>query len=567
MVSPGGSTGYNNWGYYPPHHNNGAAPPPYPYGNQGQVPYNGRYPAYGDMNGRPHPSYNPHVSYQNQANASLEFSRAVSSSFGDNNKNKASPASFQNDHNDRNDRNEDLFDTRDDISIGAESDSSWKQLNQVASIEEDKFCHEDGRFGATTPVDRICPTLPSDMSSSPAIAAHKLTLKMGARRSVTSLLSVQEPLDTSNSKDDLDLRLCSTGSSGLLFYDESSAAKRTRGNEKESTRAPSPSTNFGNLSMKEERDAPPSKRRCSSIAEEREIYSKFSIDSMDSFGKDGGKLPALGAGKNSHTGMHRGSDSDRDDCERDLPTHMPSWDITGQDSFGGGFSVASNLTDGQEDALGNSFSFSNDHDFPPANASDENNGISKDLEKADALVDSLHPTESIDLNRPPDAPPRGTYPPAAATWVTNNSSQGGSFSMDSQPPHISPRFPHPPPPHGRYGNMPPPYSGGYPPRPPGSFGMSRPPHAFLPPSFQPPPAGMAGPPMNRNAPQPVYMMSSPPGGPGGVHGIKSSSSKLNNKGGPNWSKVDDQRLQDILKKFKNPKDWEAVAKDFGAART
>jgi hypothetical protein len=87
---------------------------------------------YNEMNGR-HPGYNDHGAYnQSQnpnSNQGMDFSRAVSSSFAENNKDQhIPPPSFDND----------ILDQRDDISIG--DDASWKNgLYQVASIEEDKF--------------------------------------------------------------------------------------------------------------------------------------------------------------------------------------------------------------------------------------------------------------------------------------------------------------------------------------------------------------------------------------------------------------------------------------------
>jgi hypothetical protein len=564
MVSPGGP-GYNNFhhGNYYPNHNNSSSRPPYPpYGNQPHMPYNnGNYPSsYGDANGR-HSAFNSHGSYQNQSsNQNLDFSRAISSSFSEGTTVKIKPSdSFQSN----------LFDTRDDLSIGAESDASWKQgLNQVASIEEDKF---EARNGATTPVERICPTLSSDMLSPHQGLNRK---KTSPRRSSRSLL--QEPLDMSNSgKDDLDLSLCATGSGSLLFGDESSAMKRPREgrDDKSRSRNTTRSMNFHNLSMKEERDAPPplKKNRCTSIAEGGELYSAFSIDSMNSFGREDTGLPDFGevsTKANSKPATNRSPDCERDDCERDLPSSMPSWDITGQDSFGGGgFSVASNLTEGNADAvLGNSFSFSNDDDFPPPNRT-ESKGNPEDLDKIDPIA-NLNPSESIDLSRDPDLSRREPFPPNSETWVTNSSSQGGSFSMDSS---STPNQRFPPPPAGRFRSMPPPpyHDNRHPYPPPGPYGLPpRQPQSYLPSPFHPPPSGIAGPPMTRSAPQPVYMMSSAHGGNAdGIGGMKRSISTHSNTGTFNWTKNDDTRLQDIMKKFKNPKDWESIAKEFGAGRT
>jgi len=72
--------------------------------------------------------------------------------------------------------------------------------------------------------------------------------------------------------------------------------------------------------------------------------------------------------------------------------------------------------------------------------------------------------------------------------------------------------------------------------------------------------------MTRTAPSPVYMMSSAHGRVEGMNGMKGSA-ETGNGCSFNWSKSDDGRLQDLLKKHKNPKDWVAIAKDFGFGRT
>mmetsp|Transcript_20231 Transcript_20231/g.29617 ORF Transcript_20231/g.29617 Transcript_20231/m.29617 type:complete len:285 (+) Transcript_20231:1-855(+) len=126
------------------------------------------------------------------------------------------------------------------------------------------------------------------------------------------------------------------------------------------------------------------------------------------------------------------------------------------------------------------------------------------------------------------------------------------------PPHLY-TGPAPPPPYD--GHMS--YS-----RPSPSFGMTRPQQNYLPPSFRPPPPGMAGPPMSRSAPPPIYLMASQHGGAPGMNGMKGQiQSGMSKNGGFSWSKNDDTRLSEVLKKFKNPKDWEKVAKEFGLGRT
>ena len=583
MESPG-APGYNNY-YYPPHHNDNSSrsgyPPPH-YGNQGQPPMqyngnaqgngNGNYPPtqYNDTNGRhPSPFHPPPPGPYNQsqisANHSMDFSRTVSTSFAESNKEqRKSQPSFHGAMLDQSDDQRD--DQRDDISLG---DSSWKNgLNQVASIEEDKF---EARQGATTPVNRICPNLSSDVSNS-TMEAKNTPTNRNLLRGLSSIPSMQEAIDLNDDKDELgDLNLCATGSCDLLF-DEDLSMKRNRDPRQGTNemRKMSPSMNFNSLSMREQRDAPPTKRnRSSSTHEERELYTAFSIESMGSFGRDT-KLPDFNnVGDDSKHSLLKPPRTKEEPADRDLAGGNLSWEIKGQDSFGGGFSVSSNLTDGiSGEVLGNSFSFAEDFPHPPQ-VNHENNAI--DLEKIDP-ISTLNPSESIDLVRGPETLPKETFPPNSATWVSNTASQGRSYSMDAPVHHNNG-----PPPGPRYAahpasnrfGMPPPYSDnrnghGY--RPPRPYGMGRPPQ-YLPPSFQPPPAGMAGPPMARNAPQPIYMMSSPHGLQDGMNGLKGSIKMGNNNGGSfSWSKDDDNRLQEVLKKHKNPKDWDAISKDFGAGR-
>lgn len=80
--------------------------------------------------------------------------------------------------------------------------------------------------------------------------------------------------------------------------------------------------------------------------------------------------------------------------------------------------------------------------------------------------------------------------------------------------------------------------------------------------FQPPPEFMAphNPHLARRPQQTVYLMSSPPGG----HGNQATKTA----GGTfSWSKDDDIRLTEIMKKYKNPRDWEPIAKEHGRGRT
>jgi hypothetical protein len=75
----------------------------------------------------------------------------------------------------------------------------------------------------------------------------------------------------------------------------------------------------------------------------------------------------------------------------------------------------------------------------------------------------------------------------------------------------------------------------------------------MPPSFQPPPEFRAPPSMvSKNVPENTIMTSPYQPGP---------------KTGPfGWTKEEDSRLSEIMKKYKNPRDWEPIAKDHNRGR-
>ena len=497
----------------------------------------------------------------------MDLSRSISNSFAESNhdKRKSSP-SFDGDMLDQYD------DKRDDVSLG---DASWKNgLNQVASIEEDKF---EARQGAITPVDRFCLDSSSDVSNSTMEARNTPTNRNMVRR-LSSAPSTQEHIDLDGDKDELgDLKSCATGSSNLLFGGDISM-KRDRDSRPgtSATRKFSPTMNFHSLSMREQRDAPPTKRpRSTSTHEDRELHTAFSNESMGSFRKDFNRV----GDKPCRT---KEEPSDRDSGDRDLAGGNLSWEIKEQDSFEGEFAISSKLTDViSGEVLGNPFNFSEDFPHPPQG----HNAI--ELEKID-LISGMNPSNHIKLSREPEPSPKDTCSLTSATWVSNIASEGRSYSMDSAGHQYSrpapglryhpasnrfgmlPRYNNGPAPASNRFGMPPPYPEkrnrhGY--CPPGPNGMGHP-IQHLPPSFQPPPAGMAGPPMTRNAPRHVHIMSSPHGQQDGMNGLNASVKMgNNNRGSFSWSKDDDKRLQEVLKKHKNPKDWDAISKDFGAGRT
>jgi len=96
-------------------------------------------------------------------------------------------------------------------------------------------------------------------------------------------------------------------------------------------------------------------------------------------------------------------------------------------------------------------------------------------------------------------------------------------------------------------------------------------HPHLPHAFWPPRPEFTGHPhLNRRPPPTVYLLSSPPGGRAGIHDSRPYDPMVIGKGPGGvyiWSKEDDTRLLDIIKKNKNPKKWECIAKEFCRDKT
>eukprot|EP00535_Pseudo-nitzschia_heimii_P011787 CAMPEP_0197197888 /NCGR_PEP_ID=MMETSP1423-20130617/33089_1 /TAXON_ID=476441 /ORGANISM="Pseudo-nitzschia heimii, Strain UNC1101" /LENGTH=1090 /DNA_ID=CAMNT_0042651715 /DNA_START=72 /DNA_END=3344 /DNA_ORIENTATION=- len=284
---------------------------------------------------------------------------------------------------------------------------------------------------------------------------------------------------------------------------------------------------------------------------------------------------------------------------------IPSWEINAVDSFGGG-SVG-----GQ--GLSNNFSF---QDYPMLSATESNLGNSDNrsmppqssalpphtlspgqhyggmnhprmhphqqnhpvLESRNQSFEgghyhgggSFHRTDSMDYGRGPGPAYhdggykhgyQGPFPPHAPSWGTAASAQS----------HPSYQQGHPGGHHsymgGRMGDYPPvmrnySHDSGHraspPPGPIGPHGrhyMHRPP-----PNFQPPPEFVAphNPQLTRRPPPAVYIMSS--------QGANHPNSKRGT-GVFSWSKDDDRRLTEIMKKYKNPRDWEPIAKEHGMGKS
>jgi len=286
---------------------------------------------------------------------------------------------------------------------------------------------------------------------------------------------------------------------------------------------------------------------------------------------------------------------------------IPSWEIHAQDSFGAG-SV------GGGHGLSNSFSF---QDYPMLSGSESNLGAQTDggstgnppghsapppphhhphhtprdqppLESRNQSFEgghyhggsSFHRSDSMDVSYGGRSghPPyhegykhghSGPFPPHAPSWGTAASDRSHPSAYQGG---------HPPGPYGsHYGSR---MGGEYhqggvmrnysqdsvqraspPPGPPGSHPHMH--HGPRPPAgFQPPPefAAPHNPHLNRRPPPAVYIMSSSQGG-------QHQQASKRGTGVFSWTKDDDMRLTEIMKKYKNPRDWEPIAKEHGLGKT
>ena len=607
-----------------------------------------------DMNGRSTYDRTHPTQAGGPAQNGMDFSRTVSSSFGENNSNdhkgqkdQGTPK-YNNYYNSKRE-NED----EGSVASKADSDRSWKLLNQVASIEEEKFRSEEAeRYGATSPIDEHLDTDKND--DRPKFTNLPTPSKLGPLNSLSSVASAQEPLDTANSKDELDLIQCASSGSLLFNTHDDTYAKRDReGREDyeddmrgryddEIRRAASGSPpNVGNLSMKDEdypeEDGRPMKK---SRPSNEDFYDNppnysFSIESAASFSKDQqfGTLPSL-PDKPRHS-SYLGPLESKDKNEKDdmLDSSM-LWDIKGQDSFTGGLSVESTMT-GHKDGpvLTGSFSFEKE-----AKRKDSETKYDRFIEtsKMDERHSSRHSDDyaksvnpdvdfSNDSTKPQDMNKTGAthlhnriekYPPPAATWVSASTSFNRDQALAGRRMHsgLYPNIPSIPSAVRSYSasvssmqskhlpqmknapNMLRNYSqdnsgrsspastavnsssSRFGPIHHGHYGTALPPHvahtdSHLPPSFRPPVPTLSGPTVKIRAPPPaVYIMSTPPGGRQGNNVTRHVSANVvsrnkqgtqTNGGVYSWTKQDDSRLSDIMKKFKNPKEWESIAKEFG----
>jgi len=655
---------------YPPSYNNNGyggdysrRPPPYP----GMLPHEYQAPP-------PHPP--GHAPRDHPAGG--HFSRAVSSSFGSRTDEKTLPP-----HGGVADNMPPP--TSGGASVGEHSagdDHSWKQLNQVASVDEAVMRERMGKKdpeGAIASKD-VPGSNSSSLTNSPTEhhqnhgeadkkrASIPTPSKLASLDSLSSVASAQEPLNTLKEKQpassnnsvhlspgssaSLDLMKCSSGSSGLLHLasqgglgfppppegsleskrsrDEADAKRddantqesrpsKTRRIDKDSKYKESPLSVACSPpgspagKMKGHRKSGSSLLHHPSSKQDRYLLHQspgsyydrppsytYSMDSAPPLPiKDGqpqyqqrptGYPPlAHRPGSSSSSTMTpmqvEGGSQDAGHHQQPLGVgpSLPSWEIQQQDSFSGG-----SATGGAP--LMNSFSFS--QDYPMLSSSGSN------------LGNNHADMPPMAVGGPPLGPPLHMHPQIESR---NQSFEGGHYhgsfsrtdSMDmsygSRPPphHYAVQGP-PQPHHGGYIHHAPSWgSHGPPPGPPGNYGQyptriahttsfqqGGPPGPMMrnyseervspPPGpagmrgrggFQPPPEFLAphNPHLSARRPQQaVYLVSSPPGG----HDQSKAAG-----GGFSWSKDDDIRLTEIMKKYKNPRDWEPIAKEHGRGKT
>lgn len=269
----------------------------------------------------------------------------------------------------------------------------------------------------------------------------------------------------------------------------------------------------------------------------------------------------------------------RDPANAMVPS-VSSWEIHGQDSFGNG-----SVGGGQ--GLASSFSF---QDYPALSASESNLGGPTDhgpgphAGNMHAAIESrnqsfegghYHGGGSFDQYGGRAGPYHdggykqqghtGSFPPHAPSWGT--AASGGShpsgYQQHGPPPgHYSQYGGRNYPPHGAMMRNYSQESGHRASPPPGPHSHAMPGQG-PPPGFQPPPefAAPHNPHLTRRQPPPsVYIMTSSQSG-------QNNGGAKRGAGAFSWTKDDDMRLTEVMKKYKNPRDWEPIAKEHGAEKT
>jgi len=288
----------------------------------------------------------PHAEHPMQE-GSASFSRTISSSFenvkskgsddagsgdgkgGSNNSKK--PASLSHDlhaYNSAQQRNQSGLDNanNDEASAGAASDHSWGMLHQVQSVDEaqmkaaneakkldkakkaaeenrrrEKKTGQKKRDPTETPTEQIekghAAEALSSLSNSPSQPKEQYIIppadkvypplptpsKLANLDSLSSVASVQEPLDTSGAEAP-DLLQCGTGSSGSLLFPMATSSRHVRGNSLDHPIAPHDLIGAGSKRGREDREDEEAER-CG-LDDIRKAASAVSDDVTDDDDKD-----------------------------------------------------------------------------------------------------------------------------------------------------------------------------------------------------------------------------------------------------------------------------------------
>ena len=608
-------TQQHQWGPPPQYH---GRPPPYPQQHGMAV---SQYPpqAHPGSSQPPPPPPSQHHQQRHPANNPITngdstFSRAVSSSFDrsvksrNSDENKASGT--QRMEQEHPSQYASSMMNADGGSIS--DDGSWKQLNQIQSVDEEEIRKRIADKGDVTE-DRKHANVKhassnsSSLTNSPTDGVEKKANlpdppKMtSSLDSLASVSSAQAPLKTPQEDKlmrpadaSLDLMKCSSGSSALLMpptHSGHAAGSSLQGSHTENAAMGKRGSSEGMRDSAEaghKEDAanrPAKKTRTGAVEEKKSPLSIACSPSVDPHEDSKEKSPSdnqMYASKDSFydkpltysyslESVNARSDfppmamtrpqsaasstgtpmqivppgGDRNAPSRLGVTQLPSWEITGQDSFGGQSSG--------NPPLAPSFSFT--QEYPG----------------------SGHPTGSEQAPPPPSHVMRyGDRPIESRNQSFDNGHFHGSFgpgdtmSFDSRGQASAPEqrqgyqghFPPHAPSWGSAGSYP--HPSGYPVQGPPQYRMTMQPmimrsfsqesdqhrmNAFQPPSeFQAPPTNI-----NRNRPRKETHIMTTPFEPSktGVFG---------------WTKEEDMRLTEIMKKFKNPRDWEPIAKELDRNR-
>jgi hypothetical protein len=565
--------------------------------------------------------------YQGPATNNSNFSRAVSSSFDRSINSRKSDDKTAMEHS--HPLMAPPPPANDDRSVS--EDGSWRQLNQIQSVDEEEMRKRLAKRETPSDSHDVDMKRPSSNSSSLTnspteglqLAAKKGSLpdppKMtNSLDSLSSVASAQEPLATAQTGEppanedkplspadsaapSLDLMKCNSEGSNLLlpshqrnlsqFSFEATGQKRgieevredddavgTEGSER--LKAPSEDdrpTKRGRTST-DEKKASPLSIECSptnraSAKEDAKSYPPTSKDSFydkpPAYTNSIESAPAMPRGDNrgdpvypsypvrSHSSasstippVHQGGDTGQD--RHPGVTQIPSWEIQGQDSFGGGSTAnplvgAFSFTQDYPMLSNNNSMLShpmegvvqqNHHGMPGPPGHERNHSLESRNQSFEGghYHGSFSRAETMSFESRskgiPDARQgyqQPHYPPHAPSW--------GSAGSYAQPPQSYP-------PHYRM-QMHPSMMRTF--SQESGHGM---PQTFQPPSeFQAPPTNLN---KNRSRTEKHIMTTPFVASKSGVFG---------------WTKEEDIRLGEIMKKHKNPRDWEPIATDLGRNRT